>query len=97
MAKVKAHLNLITYALAQGYTVDVDGGGDDLDARRATGYAEIKSHVEAVDASNIIIRDARGQRMGSALIVLDYDQAPDEIIADYSCSPFMEQWAAQYY
>ena len=92
----KAHLNLIRYALDQGCTGSVDGGGDELDLIDGNRYQQIKDDVEAVaDPTIIINRD--GKQLGWAFIVLEHGQDPTETVCDYSVSNFMETWAAQYY
>ena len=92
----KAHLDLIKYALAEGCTVSVDGGGDKLDLIQSYQYEKIKGDVEACDSTVMIIYK-KDRRVGWANVELEYEQLASETICDYSASPFMNARADQYY
>ena len=91
----KAHLNLIKYALTQGCTISVWDGGE-WQVKRSTSYKAIKDAAESVDESQLRIRDSEDNRVGWALVIPDCTFEPEEYIADYSCTLFMEQWEMQY-
>tara|TARA_R100000234_G_scaffold94264_1_gene62483 strand:- start:490 stop:786 length:297 start_codon:yes stop_codon:yes gene_type:complete len=92
----QAHLHLIKYALANGCTVSVDGGGDELDLVKSDQHQEIKDAVEAVDsATMIIVKD--DDRVGWATVIIDPDMDPEETINDFSVSDFMDAWEKEYY
>lgn len=91
----KAHLHLIKYALAQGCTISVDGGGDELDLTRSSSYQAIKDDAEACDITWLIIeRDHK--TLGTAMIVNDCSFEPEEYVADYSDNDFMNAWNENY-
>jgi len=92
----KAHLDLIKYALDEGCTISVDGGGDELDLIDGDQYQQIKDDVEACDSTVMIIYK-KDRRVGWANVELEYEQLASETICDYSASPFMNAWADQYY
>ena len=95
----KAHLHLIKYALKQGCTISVDGGGDELDLVDGNQYQQIKDAVEAVDDSTMLI-NKEGEQVGWAYVVLEYEQDPEETINDFSdhyVSDFMNAWEKEYY
>ena len=91
----KAYLNLVKYALDDGNTVSAYDGEDWL--KRSRSYNKIKGHIEAVEESVLIIRDPDGRRLGTAYIALEYHQAPDETIYDYTASDYMQEWEQQYH
>ena len=95
--QIKAHIHLIKYALARNCTINVDGGGDELDLVKSDKYQEIKDAVEAVDSARMIIfKDDDREIFGWAYVVLECGQHPAETINDYSVTSFMETWAEQY-
>ena len=91
----KAHLNLIKYALAQGCTISV-WDHEECQVKKSKSYTEIKDAVESVEESELRIRDSEGNIVGWALFVNDCTFEPEEYIADYTCTLFMEQWEMQY-
>jgi hypothetical protein len=91
----KAHLNLIKYALTQGCTISV-WDGEEWQVKRSTSYKAIKDAAESVDESQLRIRDSEDNVVGWALVIPDCTFEPEEYIADYACTLFMEQWEMQY-
>lgn len=91
----KAHLNLIKYALSQGCTISV-WDQEEWQVKKSKSYTEIKDAVESVEESELRIRDSEGNIVGWALFVNDCTFEPEEYIADYTCTLFMEQWEMQY-
>ena len=95
----KAHLHLIKWAVARGYSVMVFGEGE-FDGVHST-YEEIKDNVEACDMGQMDLvkpNNAEGELdlMASFAYVFEYDQEPDEIIYDYGVNEISEQWARDY-
>ena len=95
----KAHLHLIKWAVARGYSVMVFGEGE-YDGVHST-YEEIKDNVEACDMGQMDLvkpNNAEGELdlMASFAYVFEYDQEPDEIIYDYGVNEISEQWASDY-
>lgn len=91
----KAHLNLIKYALTQGCTISV-WDGEEWQVKRSTSYKDIKDAAESVDESQLRIRDSEDNVVGWALVIPDCTFEPDEYVADYTSTLFMEQWEMQY-
>ncbi len=91
----KAHLNLIKYALSSGCAISVWDGGDDWEVYKSTSYKAIKDAIEAVEEAEIKIYK-NDDYVGWARIIFDWHQEPDEIVSDYTLTPFMEQWGNQY-
>jgi hypothetical protein len=101
----KAHLHLIKWAVARGYSVMVFGEGE-LDGVFST-YEEIKDNVEACDMGQMdlvtrnVLEEQEEEASGyvvhaSFAYVFEYDQEPDEIIADYGVNEISEQWERDY-
>ena len=90
----KAHLNLIKYALASGCNISV-WDGEEWEVSRSTSYNAIKEAIEAVEEAQINIYK-NDDNVGWARIIFNWNQSPDEIVSDYTCTPFMEQWGKQY-
>jgi len=96
----KAHLHLIKWAVAKGYSVAVYGEGE-FDGVHST-YEDIKDAVEACDIGEMILVNAWVQKKGkwsrqaSFAYVLEYDQEPEESIYDYGVNEISEQWARDY-
>jgi hypothetical protein len=57
-----------------------------LDAKQA------KDALEACDEMRLRIEDAEGKRWGYAFIVNDFNQDPEEQIADHSCGDRLDAW-----
>ncbi len=90
----KAHLNLIKYALSSGCNISV-WDGEEWAVTFNTSYNTIKEAIDAVEEAEVnIYKD--GESIGWARIIFDWNQSPDEIVADYTCTQFMEQWNKQY-
>ena len=100
----KAHLHLIKWAVARGYSVMVFGEGE-FDGVHST-YKEIKDAVEACDMGQMDLvkpnmLEEQEEESGyvvhaSFAYVFEYDQEPDEIIADYGVCEISEQWDRDY-
>ena len=90
----KAHLNLIKYALSSGCTISV-WDGELWEVHKCTSYQAIKDAIEPVEEAEINIYK-NSESIGWARIIFDWNQSPDEIVADYTCTPFMEAWDKQY-
>ena len=100
----KAHLHLIKWAVARGYSVMVFGEGE-FDGVHST-YEEIKDNVEACDMGQMDLvkpnmleeqeEDQGYEVYASFAYVFEYDQEPDETIYDYGVNEISEQWASDY-
>ena len=96
----KAHLHLIKWAVAKGYSVAVYGEGE-FDGVYST-YEDIKDAVEACDMGGMILvnawvqKEGKWSRQASFSYVLEYDQEPEESIYDYGVNEISEQWARDY-
>ena len=100
----KAHLHLIKWAVARGYSVMVFGEGE-FDGVHST-YKEIKDAVEACDMGQMDFvkpnmleeqdEDQGYEVYASFAYIFEYDQEPDEIIADYGVNEISEEWDRDY-
>ena len=100
----KAHLHLIKWAVARGYSVMVFGEGE-FDGVHST-YEEIKDNVEACDIGQMDLvkpnmleeqeEDQGYEVYASFAYVFEYDQEPQDIIYDYGVNEISEQWASDY-
>ena len=100
----KAHLHLIKWAVARGYSVMVFGEGE-FDGVHST-YKEIKDAVEACDMGQMDLvkpnmleeqdEDQGYEVYASFAYIFERDQEPDEIIADYGVNEISEQWERDY-
>ena len=96
----KAYQHLINRALAQGFTISVDSGGDELDLKRSSDYAAIVDACEAVDEARLLIRDANNQRF-AAVLVSGFGLADDETVIDYAgahaaATQWLDDWFEDY-
>jgi len=96
----KAHLHLIKWAIARGYSIAVFGEGE-FDGIHHT-YKEIKDNVEACDMGELVLvkpsvrTEGKWSTGASFAYLFDYDQSPDEIIYDYRVNALAEAWATDY-
>ena len=96
----KAHLHLIKWAIARGYSVAVYGEGE-FDGIYHT-YKEIKDNVEACDMGEMILltpsvlQVGKWKKLASFAYMFEYEQAPDEIIYDHVVNDISEAWSAEY-
>lgn len=90
----KAHHNLIKYAFDQGHVCEVDDGEERFKTKT---IKETIEAVESVEAARLMIHDTDGsQTLGAALIINDPSGCPEESVADYVITPFMQAWDEQY-
>jgi len=87
---MKAHRNLIKYALAAGNTVSVHDGGDELALVKSSKHNEIIEAIEAVELAEVMIYNPEGKRLGWAL-VLPYEDAEDTV-SDHTDNEYMNNW-----
>lgn len=90
---MKAYKSLVKYALLKNATISV-WDGEEWQAKRSTKYQEIIDAIESVEVAELRIRDEDGNVIGWAQIVPDLED--EETVADYTCTPFLEQWDAVY-
>ncbi len=96
----KAYQHLINRALAQGFTISVDSGGDELDLKRSSDYAAIVDACEAVDEARLLIRDANNQRF-AAVLISGFGLADDETVIDWAgahaaATQWLDDWFEDY-
>ena len=98
---MKAHLHVIKWALARGYSVAVFGEGE-YDGVHHT-YKDIKDTVEACDMGEMILvkpsvkNEGKWTRKASFAYLFDYDQNNDETIYDYETNEITDEWEQDYY
>lgn len=90
----KAYINLVNYALDNGFTVSVFDG-EEWSTIRSTRFNDIIKDIEGVEEANIVIRDGNGIKVGWALVSA-FGLEPDETVVDYTTTPFMNAWEAHY-
>lgn len=91
----KAHLHLIKWGLAKGYTIEVDIEGEH--EYRGTSYKEAKEASEAGDMGCIYLITGEGEADYSYFGYMhEWNQSPNEIIYDYGLDAVSEAWAADY-
>ena len=91
----QAHIHLIKYAIATGHKLAVYDGGE-WAIKRSTDINAILDVVDSVEQSTIEIRDTDNKIVGKAVVLLDYQQQPDETIINHTLTPFMEAWDNDY-
>lgn len=84
--KEASYKQLIKIALQKGYTVSV-WDGEDWAVKRGCDADEIIEAIDAVEEAEIKIHDGR---VSNWALIIPYGVAPDETIADYSCTGTME-------
>ena len=96
----KAHLHLIKWAVAKGYSVAVYGEGE-FDGVHST-YEDIKDAVEACDIGEMVLmkpiaeEEEQYETYASFAYIHEYDQEPEESIYDYGVNEISEQWDRDY-
>jgi hypothetical protein len=95
---MKAYEHLIQRALAAGFLISVDGGGDELDLVRSMDYAAIIEAVEAVDEAVLFI--GNGKRFATVLVSA-FGLADDETVIDYAgahatATQWLDDWFEDY-
>ena len=92
-----AYKSLIRVALATGYAVTVDSGGDEPDLSRSKKYREICEHVAAVEEAQITLHDSAGKYAGWALIHPHADEDDGGTVIDHTVNAFLESWWQAFY
>ena len=95
----KAHLHLIKWGLAKGYTISVYIEGE-YEGRYAS-YVQAKEAVEAGDMGTIILMREWNKLCDmddctSFEYIFDWGQEPDEIICDMSNTIIARKWLKDY-
>ncbi len=85
--------NLLDYALQAGASVSV-WDGEEWGVKRSTDRVAILDLVNDLDEAQLRFRDIGDKVIGWALIVNGGE--PDELVADYGCTPFMEAWNSSF-
>jgi len=92
-----AYKSLIRVALATGYTITVDSGGDEPDLSRSKKYREICEHVAAVEEAEITLHDSAGKYAGWALIHPYAREDDGGTVIDHSVNAFFHSWDEAFY
>lgn len=96
----KAHLHLIKWAIARGYSFAVYGEGE-FDGVHST-YKTIKDNVEACDMGEMILvtpskkQEGKWKRLAAFAYIFDNNQHPADIIYDRECNDIAEEWDMEY-
>ena len=96
----KAHLHLIKWAIARGYSVAVYGEGE-FDGIHHT-YKAIKDNVEACDMGEMILltpsikQIGKWKKLANFAYMFEHYQEPDEIIHDCEVNELSKEWMADY-
>ena len=95
---MKAYKHLINRALAQGFTISVDSGGDELDLKRSSDYAAIVDACEAVDEARLLIRDGK---YFATVVISCFGLADDETVIDWAgahaaATQWLDDWFEDY-
>ena len=87
---MKAHFKLVAHAVKDmGYTVSV-WDGEEWQVKRSSSLPAIKDAMESVDESQLKFRDADGNEVGWAFIVLGNDGGDE--VCDYSVGRDAVAW-----
>ena len=95
----KAHLHLIKWAVARGYSAAVYGEGE-FDGIHST-YKDIKDNCEACDMGQLVLvkpskQEGKWISLATFAYVHEYEQEPEESIYDYGVNSISEQWDKDY-
>lgn len=96
----KAHLHLIKWAVARGYSVAVYGEGE-YDGVHTT-YKDIKDNVEACDMGEMVLVKPSVKQEGKWIklvtfgYIFEHDQEPEETIYDYGVNDISMEWEQDY-
>jgi len=93
---INAHNHLIKYALDAGHRITVWNGGDEPETVLCTDFTEVLEHTEAADDANLMFYDLQGKFQGEAFVIHGWDMQPEEMVADYTMTPFMDAWDKAY-
>jgi len=93
---INAHKHLIKYALDAGHRITVWNGGDEAEVELCSDFTEVLEHTEAADDANLMFYDLQGKFQGEAFVIHGWDMQPEEMVADYTMTPFMDAWDKAY-
>lgn len=86
---MKAYQLLIQFALAAGHSVSVQDA-DEMSTEFSRNFDEIVADVEDLEECYLHFHDSNKVRLGWAVVTPF--ESDEETIADYSMTPFMEEW-----
>lgn len=86
---MKHYQLLIQFALAGGHSVSVSDG-EEISTKFSHNYDHIVADVEDFEECYLLFYNSNKERLGWALVTPF--EADEQTIADYSVTPFMEQW-----
>lgn len=90
-SKKRADVYLVDAALAAGYVISVVVDGQLVEVDYSSDRAAIFAVLDDVDDAIVNIYDADRRRVGSAFVVYEYGQSPDEIVAYYSADGWVSE------
>jgi len=91
---MKAYRHLVKHALKAGYAISV-WDGEEWGVKRATTEKPVFEVIDSVEESQLVIRDAAGNKIGWALII-DYVDEPENSVVDHTDNEWMNAWASSY-
>lgn len=86
---MKAYQLLIQFALAGGHSVSVQSA-DGIGTEFSRNFDHIVADVEDLEECYLHFYNSNKERLGWAIVTPF--EADEETIADYSVTPFMEEW-----
>lgn len=91
---MKAYKHLVKHAIHTGHTVSVYDG-EDWAVKHSTKQTDIYAAIDSVGESQLIIRDKAGNKVAWVLVI-DYDEEPENSVVDCSDNAWMEDWFTAY-
>ena len=91
---MKAYKHLVKHALAKGLTVSV-WDGEAWGVKRTTNQSVIFDVIDSVEESQLIFRDAEGNKVGWALVI-DYEGEPENSVVDHTDNEWINEWSKSY-
>lgn len=88
----QAHLHLIKWAIAKGYTFEVWGDGEELDYKGGQ-YQAAKEAAEACDTADITLWD--GDKQVAWFYIVNWNEGA-EIVSDFSANEVGDSWWNDY-
>lgn len=85
-----AHHHLVSYLLANGCCLSVDGGGDEWDLVKSKSFDLVVDAIEAVYEAHLIIH--KDEKRVAWAFVIPYGVGPDETVADWNDCDLLNQW-----
>jgi hypothetical protein len=91
---MKAYRHLVKHCINEGNVISV-WDGEEWQVKRSDKYKEIIDAIESVEVSELQVYNNEGKMIGWALVI-PFDLADDETVADHTMTEFMENWWSIY-